>query len=183
MVVANLHGNAVCVSPASFGSLKSGILQMLILIVSGPSPYSCRSQRFSMGAKFSSVKYSAAMLWSTLQLGIAITCACLPTLAPILHTVSKQLSQIRSWGSTIWSRSRTRNQPGRNVYKMSQDSYEMPNDVSQQSAKQPTAYQGYAQEWAESQGRLHYGQGQFDQDVERGPNHTRFVARDARAAY
>lgn len=125
------------------------------------------------------------MLWSTLQLGIAITCACLPTMGPVLLGVTKQLSQIRSWGSTIWSKSRTRVQPGRNVYKYSQDSYEMPSDVSQQPAKQAKVYHGHvnSEGWAESQGRLHHGPGHFDEDVERGPADRVHVQQEYRVSY
>lgn len=37
-MVTNLHVNTACVSPVSFGSLKSGILLTLILIVSPSTP-------------------------------------------------------------------------------------------------------------------------------------------------
>ncbi|KAG6354181.1 hypothetical protein INS49_004785 [Diaporthe citri] len=55
------------------------------------------------------VAYSNAMLWSTLQIGLAIICACLPTLAPILPSIIKLFSYIRSWSLSIWSRSPANN--------------------------------------------------------------------------
>lgn len=123
------------------------------------------------------------MVWSTVQLGIAITDACLPTLGPILFTISKQLSQVRSWGSTIWSRFRTGVYSGKNGYKVSQDNYEIPSNISQQPAKHATLSHGYSRSWAESQGQVHSGQGHFDQDVERFPSDVVLVERDVRVVY
>lgn len=76
---------------------------------------------------------------------------------------------IRSWGSTIGYRSGTRVRPDQNVYKMSQDSDKLPNDISQQSAEHPTSYHGYPQDWDENQGQIHYGQNHFDHGLERIP--------------
>lgn len=37
-------------------------------------------------------------------MGVAIVCACLPTLAPALPAIAKPFSQLRNWSSLIWSR-------------------------------------------------------------------------------
>lgn len=117
------------------------------------------------------------MMWSTLQMGITITCACLPTLAPIIPAIAKQFSQARSWTSIIWTRSRTRASSGNNGYKISQDEYEMSRDAEQPETQVAKSH-GYSQSWAASQGHVHHGH-----DVERFPSNTVLVERDVRVAY
>lgn len=50
------------------------------------------------------VSFSNVILWSTLQGGMAITCACLPTLAPVLPMTVNSFSYIKTWILSIWSR-------------------------------------------------------------------------------
>ncbi|KAK5988694.1 Wortmanamides biosynthesis cluster C-like protein [Cladobotryum mycophilum] len=49
--------------------------------------------------------FSGIMMWSTLQMGIAITCACLPTLGPLLAVNTKVFLYLASWTTSLWSRS------------------------------------------------------------------------------
>lgn len=133
-------------------------------------------------ADIKSVKYSAAMMWSTLQMGIAITCACLPTLGPVLPSISKQFTHVRNWSATLWSRSRTAKDSLGHGYKISNDNVEFSAMASNPpSVPQPTyilASQGYSQSWAQSDGHSF-----ANHDVERVPSKTVLIERDVRVSY
>ncbi|KAK8915434.1 Satratoxin biosynthesis SC1 cluster protein 4 [Metarhizium anisopliae] len=51
--------------------------------------------------------FSEVMMWSTLQLGLAITCSCLPTLNPIFTGVIKSFVYLGSWTASLWSHSKS----------------------------------------------------------------------------
>lgn len=87
---------------------------MLTTTVSSPSLHqpTCAGLICKLTAK--QVQLSAVMMWSTLQLGFAITCACLPTLSPLLPAISKPFCYIRSWGESFWP---SGSQSGGRVYK------------------------------------------------------------------
>lgn len=133
-------------------------------------------------ADIKSVKYSAAMMWSTLQMGIAITCACLPTLGPVLPSISKQFTHFRNWSSILWSRSRTAKGALGHGYKISNDNVEFSAMASRPpSVPKPTyilASQGYSQSWAQSDGHSF-----ANHDVERFPSKTVLIERDVSVSY
>lgn len=112
-------------------------------------------------------------MWSTLQMGITITCACLPTLAPVIPVVAKQLSLVRSRTATVWSRSRshTRVAPTSVGYKISKDEFEMSRDIEEPVPTHSPYTHGYPGGWAGAA-----GQGPS------APNMV-WVERDVRAAY
>ena len=53
--------------------------------------------------------FAKNMVWSTIQLGLAILCACLPTLNPILAVIAKPITMLKSWTSSLISTSRSKN--------------------------------------------------------------------------
>lgn len=96
------------------------------------------------------LNFPNTLMWSTLQLGLAITCAGLPTLAPILRAITKPWSYIQSWSASWWSHFRTTS--ARRGYKFS-DNLEMLHPNEQQSAqrgrlKQEPFVHGCSESWA-----------------------------------
>ncbi|KAK5988692.1 Satratoxin biosynthesis SC1 cluster 4-like protein [Cladobotryum mycophilum] len=47
---------------------------------------------------------ATALSWSTMQQGVAIICACLPTMGPILTSAPKVVLHFSNWISSIWNR-------------------------------------------------------------------------------
>ncbi|KAI1387739.1 uncharacterized protein F4822DRAFT_291326 [Hypoxylon trugodes] len=47
--------------------------------------------------------FPSIMLWSTLQLGAAILCSCLPTFKPLLPALNKPIVHFRTWYGSKWS--------------------------------------------------------------------------------
>lgn len=54
------------------------------------------------------------MLWSTLQLGFAIICACLPTLGPCFLAITGPLLLFTNWSTSLFSRGK--DQSGDSAY-------------------------------------------------------------------
>ncbi|KAI0844178.1 hypothetical protein F5Y00DRAFT_256200 [Daldinia vernicosa] len=48
--------------------------------------------------------FSFTFIWSTVQLGLAIVCSCLPTFGPLLPLLSKPFPSIRSWYESLKQR-------------------------------------------------------------------------------
>ncbi|KAM4065404.1 hypothetical protein HRG_004277 [Hirsutella rhossiliensis] len=126
------------------------------------------------------VDFSPTMMWSTIQLGLAIICACLPTLGPLLPTISTPFEYIGSWTASLWSRS-SPNSSGRG-YKIS-NQYEMPDagnkpPSSSQHERDNMGFHGSSRSWAHGSS----GDGHVDHKVERMPPKGIMVDRDVRVA-
>ena len=52
--------------------------------------------------------YSRAILWSTIELGVALICACLPTYRPLLPKTFGLPSTVRGWYTSLLSVTRSR---------------------------------------------------------------------------
>lgn len=91
-------------------------------------------------------------MWSTIELGFAITCACLPTLAPILPSIVGQWSHLRSWTASIWySSTKTSTGSGSRGYKVP-DNYELSHETMRGAPSgqntQGASFYGSSQSWA-----------------------------------
>lgn len=122
------------------------------------------------------VDYAASMMWSTMQLGIAITCACLPTLAPLLPTIRKPFVYLSSWHTSVWSRA--------NAYSANQKHtppppYEMPDTSNQPPSWVPfVGFHGPSENWAYG----NHSQGYIGHDIDSVPLRTIRVTRDVQVA-
>jgi len=57
-------------------------------------------------AEKDNVETYETMLWFDIEAGVAILCCCLPTMAPLVSGVSSILPSVKSWFSSLLSRTR-----------------------------------------------------------------------------
>lgn len=95
------------------------------------------------------VTFSEVYMWSTLQGGMAITCACLPTLAPVLPIIVRPFTYIKSWSASIWSRSKVNSGHADRGLRIA-DEYELARENQPEYATHamPGASKGTSRSWA-----------------------------------